>query len=323
MVSKEIEIEDSIIKYFNQDGFRCLPDREKETKWKSKKFNLYDEETSKDWIVDVVGFKWNSDGYDLDVRAVEVKIQNVESAIEQSKIYRRHFPWCYIGTTKSSRDYSYLKPAFQLGYLPVENGTVLKSGIIPIESSEYLNVRLDQDYFMHTRQKLVVLDTFIEIFDENNTDDFGFDGNRVWVSSKPPVQYQMNTFNANDEVLFGINIERKENVVRTLTNMKKLQTAISQLKGYEISFESKRFKPSLPRQNMNMLILRKSCMDFSADDADILEELMKRIDYQAHLQILTKVWSHNEFLSRKEHQERVKREIPKLEVLRKNMGWVD
>lgn len=321
----EKDVENAVIHYFRKAGFNCLPDRRRG--W--KKFCISDDIVSEP---DIVAFKWDKHGLMLNVIGIECKKNGsnaaITGALAQVKSYQRHFPWCYIATAKSTRasknDLEYLKKHHNVGYIPVDMKTkpasVIVSDILDTYPG-YLNHNLSLLHSDASRQKLIMLDIFIEKFRNisfNFKDEFG------WIWTDGDVQYQISNYNTQRSIQFGINIENRRAIEHKVKGrLSSLTTWLKEpeFRDFKITFRRKEYPPSRPMTPTSSTILQKVCSDFNFSDADALESKMEEYEYRIQLLIQKIIWNQDDILFRRDYINRVSEVKTILDNLRKALRW--
>lgn len=318
---KEKDVEKAVVTHLKGSGLLTFPDSDK--RW--GKFKILDEHSEPD----VVGFKWEDD-YSLLIKAVECKgkgtLGSVRSALDQAKIYQCHFPWCYISTERASKfslkDFEFLNKAYHIGYIPVEGGDppkVMKKvlDVFP----KYINTNLHHPSFRITRQKIVTFSTFLDVCGDSIR--VYFEGNNFSFNTLGHFQYNANNYTLNRATRFGINIEKKSSVMRKLKgNVAAIVKAAKDLQfnDFILEFQREQYSDLRPRAAMEVPTIIKPVKNIGSDDAKYMERKMRNWDYQVHFILQKEIWSENEFLSRKEHIERMEEARKLVESLGKETG---
>lgn len=321
----EKAVENAVIKHFRKAGFSCLPDRTRG--W--KRFSVADGRT---WEPDVVAFKWDEDGTVLDIIGVECKKNGtnatIMSALEQIKSYQKHFPWCYIATTKSNgarkADYEFLRKHHNVGYMPIDTKKRPVSTIATKILDTYpdcINHNLSLIFADSARQKLVMLDTFSDRF---RNIAYHFRGGFGWIWTIGDVQYQVTNYNLQQSVQFGINIENRKVIEDKVKGRLSLLATVLQdpgLEEFRIVFRRKEYLKSRPRAAVSSTIIQKACLEFSVDDADQLEAILEKYDYHIQLLIQKTIWNRDDVLFRQDYVDRIGEAKSLVDGIKKAIKW--
>lgn len=317
---KENQVEDIVVEYLKKEGYTCLPDKSRS--W--KKFSINDGYPEPD----IVAFKWNEHRSSPEIIAIECKrtgtYGSIEVALDQIITYQKHFPCCYIATPTSRENVvnyiDHIRKRYHAGYIPVD---MSKSSILPFEKieSSYRNERLEGHYYKITRQKLALLAVFTDLF--GTSVQIGYNKDNGFVSTNGESQFTINNHN-QATIRFGINIEKRYIIKKNLDGKLKLllQTVgNSKWQDYVITFNRKEYNTGPSPPPMTTIILQKSCEKLTKDDIAEIEFHMNDANFQCQLLLLKPVWGIDEFLSKREHKERILREKVRLLELKEVMGW--
>jgi hypothetical protein len=320
---KEVEVESAVVEFLKKEGFLCLPDKEKG--W--KKFSFYDDKIS---YPDVVAFRWEDD-YDIHVKAVECKaggsLLNIRSALDQILLYQRHFPWCYIATKRPSKENTknlgFLRDSYHVGYIPVDEGSPpsARNALLDLEPA-HTNTELNEPCFILTRQKLVMISTFVEAFGEGV--NLSFEGNHGYLNTRGDFQYNINNYTPDCSVRFGVNIEKTGPVRRTLDGaMGDLVESAKELEMGDFILEIKksRYSRRRPRRSMRASLIRKPIRLMRPEDSTYLDMKIKELGHQVEFTLQRIIWAFDEILSKEHHLERLMEAKRTIDGLKSKMKW--
>lgn len=284
---------------------------------------------------DVVAFNWKKNGYEIEAFAVECKkTTNVRSLIQtgltQAREYQLVFPYVYLATIEF-QDEDKRRILIEslrnmriglLCMLPEDDPKYDKIKPNPDPKEElYVSPRLDSNKFRYNlRQRAAAILTYDEAYDHLSFDSNVREPKVVHCydkSARATPNWWLTNFTSRGDYIFGICIEQRKNVRKTLGNitsdaLERLLTGLR--RDYEIELDYiDTYKP----REVSWTVIQKKGKDLTSRDLEWILDYCRKSRWKTRFMVYRRVWDKDEVLRKEEHLDRVKNAMDDLTPLRK------